>query len=745
MQASECRSRQVIVGQWARVTAALAALVLSSSCEFDERQTFVSNAAAFTDAAAPAQAEGAPLDSDGVAPPDNGGPSEMEAAVGCSSALGRCSVCEPGSTRCSPAGGVERCDETGSTWVFSQPCAGATPTCVPETGSCGVCSAGDVQTCVGALGNCAAGSQRCGADLRWGACSIQPALADSCSPGDDADCDGTPNNPPDGCNCSADVACGISDVGNCQLGTSRCTGGRLGACAGAVPPAPRDCRSSADNDCDGVPDSQLDTVCQCIPGAVEVCDAHAGLDGNGICRAGQRTCIASAGSLSSAWGACLGSVGPATRSCTSAADNDCNGSVDRDEAACAPPAVTVSIESRGNATFGFVRSSPAGLDCSDPPCRASFPVGTLVTLESQTVSQFRHGFSGWGGPCSGLDECSFVVSANVTVTAAFDPANLAFVTSATTTGNLGGREGGDALCNRLAAAAGQPGQYLAWLSTSTGSAIDRMRGARGWIRPDGLPVVDTLDDFEGDMFHPIRVDEARRDVGTLSVLTASTPAGRIGPPGGVPCGDFTQGLPGGVVVDGGNTNAIGFRFSSFNQAACSVLRPIYCFGVDREVAIRPRPDAGRVAFVSRRFTPSGGRAGADQFCQTEASQLGLTGSFKALLATSTASPASQFDLTGSPWIGLDGVRIASTARAFFEAVQWDTAPKPNGAQGNGGVWVGGTTLTQAGTLQNTCNDWTSTAGNVDVGSVGMVNVRDFFHFFGASECNSPTPIVCMQE
>jgi len=729
--------------QWAKMKVALAAVVLSSSCNVDDRQPLVSDVELSTDAAAPAEGDAPSLENDGAGPGRSGGDDGMRADSACSSALG-CSVCEPGLTRCSGPAAIERCDEAGSAWVPSATCAGATPACVPETGVCGACSEGDVRTCVGALGNCAAGTQRCGADLRWSLCSIQPTV-DSCTPGDDADCDGTPNNPPEGCNCSADVACGISDVGNCQLGTSRCTAGRLGACVGSVTPAARDCRSTADNDCDGLADNQLDTVCQCIPASIETCDVHAGLDGIGICRAGTRTCVASAGSLSSAWGACVGSVGPAARNCAAPADNDCNGVIDRDENACAPPAVTVTIESRGNATFGVVSSSPPGLDCSAPPCRGSFPVGTQVTLESQTVTQFRHGFSGWGGPCSGLDECSFIASANVTVTAAFDPANLAFVTSATTTGNLGGREGGDALCNSLAAAAGQPGEYFAWLSTSTASAVDRMRGARGWIRTDGLPVVDTLDDFQGDMFYPIQVDEARRNVGIVSVLTASTGAGRLGPPGGVPCADFTSGLPGGTVVDGGNTSAIGFRFSSFNQAACSVLRPIYCFGVDREVAIRPRPDDGRVAFVSGGFLPAGGRAGADQFCRSEASRLGLTGSFKALLATSTASPASQFDLTGPPWVGLDGVRITATARAFFEAAQWDTAPKPDGAQGNGGTWVGGTTLTQPGTLQNTCNDWTSTAGNADVGSIGMTNARDFFHFFGSSPCNSATPLVCMEE
>jgi hypothetical protein len=94
---------------------------------------------------------------------------------------------------------------------------------------------------------------------------------------------------------------------------------------GAILPAARDCRSAADNDCDGLPDNRADSVCQCVPNATEQCDEHAGRDGFGICRAGTRRCIASAGFLSSNWGVCEGAIAPRARNCTSSADNDCDG------------------------------------------------------------------------------------------------------------------------------------------------------------------------------------------------------------------------------------------------------------------------------------------------------------------------------------------------------------------------------------------------------------------------------------
>ncbi|HWO08396.1 MAG TPA: Kazal-type serine protease inhibitor domain-containing protein, partial [Polyangiaceae bacterium] len=105
---------------------------------------------------------------------------------------------------------------------------------------------------------------------------------------------------------------------------------------------PRDCRSSADNDLDGVPDDTLDDVCQCVPDTVEDCDEHPGQDGFGSCRAGTRTCVPSAGYRSSNWSACTGSVGPGARNCTSALDNDCDGLPDNspDEVCeCQPGAV----------------------------------------------------------------------------------------------------------------------------------------------------------------------------------------------------------------------------------------------------------------------------------------------------------------------------------------------------------------------------------------------------------------------
>ena len=113
---------------------------------------------------------------------------------------------------------------------------------------------------------------------------MQPDPAgDSCEPGDDADCDGTPN---EGCPCveGEKQPCGpASEIGICVAGVSTCNpNGTWGTCEGAVYAQERDCTSSDDNDCDGFPDNTLDDVCMCTIGDKRDCETHPGQDDVGF-------------------------------------------------------------------------------------------------------------------------------------------------------------------------------------------------------------------------------------------------------------------------------------------------------------------------------------------------------------------------------------------------------------------------------------------------------------------------------
>lgn len=122
-------------------------------------------------------------------------------------------------------------------------------------------------------GPCRAGTRTCAAtegnvSSDWSVCegAVGPGEADSCEPGDDADCDGTPN---EGCACVDGLTqpCGpASDLGRCAVGVQTCADGSFGQCEGAIFPGARSCASPDDNDCDGRPDNLIDAVCQCVPG-----------------------------------------------------------------------------------------------------------------------------------------------------------------------------------------------------------------------------------------------------------------------------------------------------------------------------------------------------------------------------------------------------------------------------------------------------------------------------------------------
>src|SRR5512138_2168345 len=93
-----------------------------------------------------------------------------------------------------------------------------------------------------------------------------------------------------------------------------------------------------------------------------------------------------------------------------------------------------------------------------------------------------------------------------------------FVTSVVQAGNLGGRSGADALCQRIAIGRAMKGSYRAWLSDETTSAYDAITDAGPWYTTGddlafasksellGAPLVPLLDEYGG---YPSNVGDAR--------------------------------------------------------------------------------------------------------------------------------------------------------------------------------------------------------------------------------------------
>jgi hypothetical protein len=180
-------------------------------------------------------------------------------------------------------------------------------------GAPGDCEPGDTRPCSegGLQGSCADGTQVCTPDAVWGTCTISPAEADTCEPGNDASCNGTAN---EGCPCVGSAARSCADagaLGACAAGTQSCAQGVWGACS-IAPAAADTCTAGNDDNCNGTANES----CGCLEGATRSC-ADGGLVGK--CATGTQTCTAAGG-----WGAC--SIGPSAEDTCDEGNNDnCTG------------------------------------------------------------------------------------------------------------------------------------------------------------------------------------------------------------------------------------------------------------------------------------------------------------------------------------------------------------------------------------------------------------------------------------
>jgi len=311
-----------------------------------------------------------------------------------------------------------------------------------------------------------------------------------------------------------------------------------------------------------------------------------------------------------------------------------------------------------------------------------------------------------------------------------------------------GLAGADAICQTLADGAGWPGTYVAYLSTSTVNAIDRIGGARGWTRTDGAPFADTPAQIAaGAMFTNVMYEVAgnRASSGAYWVATGTTSNGTAST---LTCADYTMAS---ASLQTGKSTAAGFGFSQDAIYTGCMTSRLYCFGVDRTVPVSAPslPITGRRAFVSSSlWTPGGGIAAADALCQTDATANNIPGMFQALLATAASSPISRFSTTGLPWVRLDGLPIAATAVDFASTNLLE--PLDLSADGSylagALVWTGTTAVDQAaGSSMATCSDWTTNSmGKLSI--VGRSEYADIAWMGGAPTqgCNTSARLYCLE-
>ncbi len=327
--------------------------------------------------------------------------------------------------------------------------------------------------------------------------------------------------------------------------------------------------------------------------------------------------------------------------------------------------------------------------------------------------------------------------------------NIAFVSSTTyTVATLGGVAGADAKCQSLAAAAGiaTGATYVAWVSDSHGSIASRLGAARGWVRPDGKPF---LDDYTTDtVFYPPEVTEkgvhvTPTDFAMGGYATSADPT----------CDDWNANSTA-LSALGDPTEGSGGWNGTWRTSVCmGATFRIYCLGKDFTNTMTFPKATGRLAFVSSAWTVSGGIASADVQCQNDATAAGLQSpsTFRALMATSTASMASRFNASGAPWVRVDGIPVVTAASDLLTPGGKMLAALNVQANGtyltNYAGWTGSGDPTLPSTAANTCNNWTSAASTSSAisGRVLFSTVKDAFGFDVVNRCDSMYEVYCLQQ
>jgi hypothetical protein len=433
-----------------------------------------------------------------------------------------------------------------------------------------------------------------------------------------------------------------------------------------------------------------------------------------------------------------------------------------------PPLSTLSVTvaSVAGATgrvSGVSQPAQTNIDCG-ATCSAQYTSDTSVTLVARPDPGSAVGE--WGGDCVGANgpTCVLEMGASRNVTVAFTRPNTVFVTSTeysleqlralgTGSGAAAVLTGADRACADAATASGSlapPGQYVAWISSREASGVQRLVAAnggsmpRGWLRVDGRPFMDQL--LERHVLYPVMLDEKGQRTNAVWYFTGTGADGTH--QSTFDCDDWTTssssslgmvGLPGG----GGDYWTTGIA------GWCGSVLPVLCLQANYLAQVpRPAPPAnGKLVFTAQFFMPGSGLEGADAVCASDAASAGLSGTFRALLATSTASAASRFHPTGlRPYVRTDGVVVSAVDGDLFN--NWSSMLAPLGVSAIGNT-IGSTAFTGAPTPTSlgdfTCGDWTNgtSTANSQYGSAGFTGLGYFSGF--VDDCTRGNALYCIED
>jgi hypothetical protein len=172
---------------------------------------------------------------------------------------------------------------------------------------------------------------------------------------------------------------------------------------------------------------------------------------------------------------------------------------------------------------------------------------------------------------------------------------LAFVTSTTSNGNLGGLVGADRICQERAEAGGLWGRYKAWLSSAVDSPSSRFRctaascSSRGYRRVDGITIANdwadltACDTAAGEcLAAAIVVSELNKPVTTNPAWTNTQINGAPDGDANGSCGNWTVGSNsvGGPLGRVGLPELKNREWTDALIDSCARANSLYCFQQD---------------------------------------------------------------------------------------------------------------------------------------------------------------------
>jgi hypothetical protein len=192
-------------------------------------------------------------------------------------------------------------------------------------------------------------------------------------------------------------------------------------------------------------------------------------------------------------------------------------------------------------------------------------------------------------------------------------------------------------------------------------------------------------------------------------------------------------------------------WTSGTELACDgTAAHFYCLGTSYQAATTRPAAQGRLAFVTAETYRGLGMADADSRCADEATAAGRSGSFRALLATSTASAISRFSTAGTPWVRPDGVAIVAQAADLAHGAL--LAPISLTAGGTSvGLWSGARTGAMApdaiGSVPSTCRNWavTDLTLHFQAGEPLLASSQFFYRAAYNLPCDSPARYYCLEQ